>query len=726
MLLIVLISIFALIALVFFALFAMKTARHALMFDYNHIIQKRTSTLYFDINGFLLSDNDSTNRDHALGGLRTGDNISSYTQNPDMANYLKTCARIRGNLHYKVDETVDENVSKRTDLIFSPFISNGVLRGVAVTSQTVYSKNREAELLEKTRNLATQNDEAQHLIEKLDVERANLESAFKKSSRHHIQLQKAMYRIEQQNRELEQAIDTINKQNAELERKNEEISRSNKMKEVFLANTSHEIRTPLNAIIGFTNLLLKMSPNEKQLKYLENIKTSGKNLLFIINDILDLSKIEAGKMELSDIDFDLRDMVEKCVNVVNVARDGKNISINIDIDDAIPEIVVGDSFRINQILTNLLNNSIKFTDNNCLIRIKIRLLSANGDDINIGFEVSDNGIGIPKERQSEIFESFTQANADTTRKYGGTGLGLSITRQLVEMYGGKITVESELNQGTTFRFNLNLKKSENKPAKESAKGTTLAPPEKLKILLAEDNEINQQLAVDTLKAWNPDIIIDIAGNGQTAVEKVEATDYDVVLMDIQMPVMDGNAAARTIRNSQSAHKDVPIIAMTAHAFKEERERCLVNGMNDYVMKPFDPEDLIAKICKYARIEFEKKNNGDSDGESIGVPGSFDMRLLVEACADDRAELKKIIGVYMSTVPGDISEMSAASQNGDMEKMRTKRHSLQTTFGYLGMHNAAALLKATYDEGADIPYLSDQIAAVWQQTMPMIKEFVEKM
>ena len=322
MLLIVLISIFALIALVFFALFAMKTARHALMFDYNHIIQKRTSTLYFDINGFLLSDNDSTNRDHALGGLRTGDNISSYTQNPDIANYLKTCARIRGNLHYKVDETVDENVSKRTDLIFSPFISNGVLRGVAVTSQTVYSKNREAELLEKTRNLATQNDEAQHLIEKLDVERANLESAFKKSSRHHIQLQKAMYRIEQQNRELEQAIDTINKQNAELERKNEEISRSNKMKEVFLANTSHEIRTPLNAIIGFTNLLLKMSPNEKQLKYLENIKTSGKNLLFIINDILDLSKIEAGKMELSDIDFDLRDMVEKCVNVVNVARGG--------------------------------------------------------------------------------------------------------------------------------------------------------------------------------------------------------------------------------------------------------------------------------------------------------------------------------------------------------------------------------------------------------------------
>ena len=136
--------------------------------------------------------------------------------------------------------------------------------------------------------------------------------------------------------------------------------------------------------------------------------------------------------------------------------------------------------------------------------------------------------------------------------------------------------------------------------------------------------------------------------------------------------------------------------------------------------------MIAKICKYAGIEFEKKNNGDSDGESIGVPGSFDMRLLVEACADDRAELKKIIGVYMSTVSGDISEMSAASQNGDMEKMRTKRHSLQTTFGYLGMHNAAALLKETYDEGADIPYLSDQIAAVWQQTMPMIKEFVEKM
>ena len=283
---IVLISVFALIVSVFFALFARKASRHSAMFDYNHIIQKRTSTLFFDVNGFLLSDNDSTNREHALGSLRTGDNISSFTQNPDMATYLKTCARYRGNLNYKVEE-IENNLVKRTDLVFSPFISNGVLRGVSVTSQTIYTKNREAELLEKARDLANRNDEAQQLIEKLDAERANLETAFKKSSRHHIQLQKAMYRIEQQNRELEKAIDTINKQKTELERVNAEIRRSNKMKEVFLANTSHEIRTPLNAIIGFTKLLLKMNPNEQQLKYLENIETSGRNLLFIINDILE-------------------------------------------------------------------------------------------------------------------------------------------------------------------------------------------------------------------------------------------------------------------------------------------------------------------------------------------------------------------------------------------------------------------------------------------------------
>ena len=722
----VLISVYALLATLAIVLIVKKMRNHVVsLFDYNNIVQKKTSTLYFDVNGVLISDNDSTNSGHFLGSLRTGDNISEYKDNPDMATYLRTCARHRGNLTYKVEEKVENNLVRRIDLIFSPFISSGELRGVSVVSQIMYSKNREAELVEKARELADKNQEAQNQIERLDAERGNLELAFKKSSKHHLQLQKAMYRIELQKQELETALDTINRQKEELERVNKEISRSNQMKEVFLANTSHEIRTPLNAIIGFTNLLLKMNPDGQQLKYLNNIKTSGRNLLFIINDILDLSKIEAGKMKLEDVDFDFRDMINNCVDALSVKRGDKEISISIDIADDVPAVVVGDPLRINQILTNLLNNSIKFTGNNCVISLKVSLLSLESDSMNLAFEVSDNGIGIPKERQSEIFESFTQANADTTRKYGGTGLGLSITRQLVEMFGGKITVESELDHGSTFRFNLILKRSGLAAIEQPETGSEQLSDAKLRILLVEDNEINQQLATDTLKSWNQNVEIDIADNGQIAVEKAGSALYDIVLMDIQMPVMDGNAAARAIRSLNEPNCNVPIIAMTAHAFKEERERCLSNGMNDYVMKPFVPEDLYAKICKYTgagrkdgeRLEEDKGNEFSGD--------NFDLSPLIEECSGNMDELRKVIDVYALSVANDISELADALKNADADKARMKKHALQTAFGYLGMSAASDILLQVEAGRADYQELLGRVASEWQRTLPHIKESVAK-
>ena len=723
---IVLISIYALLATIAIVLIVKKVnLRVASMFDYNNIVRKRISSLYFDVNGFLLSDNDSSNSEHVLGSLHTGDNISEYKDNPDMATYLRTCVRHRRNLSYKVEEKVDDNLVKRADLIFLPFISNGELQGVSVVSQIMYSKNREAELIEKARGLADKNQEAQRQIERLDAERGNLELAFKKSSKHHLQLQKAMYRIELQKQELEKALDIINRQKEELERVNKEISRSNQMKEVFLANTSHEIRTPLNAIIGFTNLLLKMSPDGQQLKYLNNIKTSGKNLLFIINDILDLSKIEAGKMQLEDVNFDFRAMISECVDALSVKRGDKEISISIDIAETVPTIVTGDPLRINQILTNLLNNSIKFTGNDCIISLKVILISSTDDNVNLGFEVSDNGIGIPKERQSEIFESFTQANTDTTRKYGGTGLGLSITRQLVEMYGGTITVESELDRGSTFKFNLILKRSELTAIVQSETVSLQSSDAKLHILLVEDNEINQQLAIDTLKAWNQNVEIDIAGNGQIAVEKAGETLYDVVLMDIQMPVMDGNAAARAIRGMTEPNCNVPIIAMTAHAFKEERERCLSNGMNDYVMKPFVPEDLCAKICKYAGISRKDGERSAERKKSDCSGDNFDLSMLVEACAGQWGELRRVLDVYASSVTSDIADLEAAQKKGDGEVVRMKKHALQTAFSYLGMIKAYDAVSQIDVDCATPKELIGFVVDEWQHTLPQIREVVDK-
>jgi signal transduction histidine kinase/CheY-like chemotaxis protein len=740
----VLVSIYAALAtMVGILLFKELSACQRSRLDYRNMIQKKTCALCFDVKGYLRSDLDSSNCEHAIKGLRTNQNIKDYNGRiKDLNNYFNMCIKYKRTITYKLEETKSGNIVKRTDLIFSPFISNGVLTGVTVISQIIHSNNREAELLAKAMKLSEKNEVAQTQIDKLDAERIELESAFKKSSQHHIKLQKAMYRIEQQKQELENALGIINHQKEDLEKMNAEIARSNHMKDVFLANTSHEIRTPLNAIIGFTNLLLKMEPDAKQFKYLENIKNAGNSLLFIINDILDLSKIEAGKIQLENIRFNMRELIETCVNTVSVKRDNKEITVDIDINENVPEFVKGDPYRINQVLTNLINNAIKFTGSDCQIQLKVNTISSGDGKIELGFSVADNGIGIPKEKLSDIFQSFTQANEDTTRKYGGTGLGLSITKELIEMYGGKIEVESELNKGATFRFNLILEETEQvenesvdiekthaqQLAADNANLTALAP---LHILLVEDNPINQQLAIDTLKSWNSNAVIDIAGNGQIAVEKVVNILYDVVLMDIQMPVMDGNSATQAIRRLDSPNGKVPIIAMTAHAFKEERDRCMNSGMDDYIMKPFDPDELYGKICKYAGVQIEPASRPEpvaysASGEGVG--DGFDLSPLIEICSGGISELNDIINVYTEYVPADIKELTAAAADGNIEQIRMKIHSLITAFGYMGMATAKELTLSIKDvalEGKNIDELIGSLTQLWDSTLPKIKEFVKK-
>lgn len=729
----VLVSIYAVLATIAgILIFKHPSASQSTELDYKNLIQKKTCALYFDVNGFLRSDIDSSNNDHAIKGLHKSQNIKDYNGRiKDLDNYFNMCIKYKRTITYKSEEIKSGNIVKRTDLIFSPFIVYGEMKGVSIISQIMYSSSREADLIAKARKLTEKNVVAQTQIDKLDAERIELETAFKKSSQHHIKLQKALYRIEIQKQELEKALSIINTQKEDLERMNSEITRNNHMKDVFLANTSHEIRTPLNAIIGFTNLLLKMEPDEKQLKYLENIKNAGNNLLFIINDILDLSKIEAGKIELEKIRFDIRDLVDKCVNTVSVKRDNKEITINIDIADDVPEFVTGDPHRINQILTNLLYNSVKFTNADCRINLSISMISYDNGRINLAFSVTDNGIGIPKEKLSDIFMSFTQANEDTTRKYGGTGLGLSITKQLVEMYGGKIEVESELNHGATFKFNLILGEADEKPdTKQPIGSSELSTDAPLHILLVEDNSINQQLAIDTLKSWNKNAIIDIADNGQIAVDKVVSTLYDVVLMDIQMPVMDGNSATEAIRHIDSANGKVPIIAMTAHALEEERNRCLNNGMNDYIAKPFDPDELFAKISKYAGLKTDHlKKNITRNTAGKSDDNSFDISPLIDVCSDDYNEVMNVINVYANYVPADIKELSKAIASSNTEQIRMKLHSLKTAFSYMSISAADELTKAISDSlerGQDCGKLIEELAAAWNSTLPKIQEHVKRL
>ena len=378
--------------------------------------------------------------------------------------------------------------------------------------------------------------------------------------------------------------------------------RSEKAKEEFLANMSHEIRTPMNAIMGMTRLLLEDKPLETQMKYLNAIRMSSDNLLVIINDILDLSKIQAGKMELEQIPFNLRSLLNNLGEIMKFKSDEKNIDFKIIIDETLPECVVGDQVRLNQILINLTGNAIKFTEKGH-VYIRCRNVISDNNQVTIAFDVEDTGVGIAQDKIDTIFDSFSQADVATTRKFGGTGLGLSISKRLTELSGGLLSVSSELGKGSVFTATIPFPIGTMETEKESAadlaamKAGTDLP---IRILLVEDNMFNQMVATDSIAKMFANVTIDIAENGKIAVEKISAGDYAVVLMDVQMPVMDGYEAARTIRLLENKQKSkIPIVAMTASVIKSEVDRCYENGMDDFIAKPFEPKDLRNKILKYA-------------------------------------------------------------------------------------------------------------------------------
>lgn len=386
------------------------------------------------------------------------------------------------------------------------------------------------------------------------------------------------------------------KERAELEKLKAE--QSEKFKQQFLANMSHEIRTPMNSVIGLTNLLMKSKMDQQQTKYLNVIKKSSENLLVIINDILDLSKIEAGKMDFEKIAFSLHDCLDTVYHTMVFKSEEKNLELKQIIDEKVPEVVIGDPVRLNQILINLAGNAIKFTEKGS-VTIQIKELNRHDNISILEFSITDTGIGIAQSQLDKIFESFSQASSDTTRKFGGTGLGLTISKQLVELQNGSIYVQSQPGQGTTFSFKIPYPIGNitdlNKPG--SGIGDVLGEDLKgIRILLVEDNGFNQMVAVDTLNDLIPELTVDIAENGIESLEKLRLADYDIILMDIQMPQMDGFEATERIRTDfKSPKNQVPIMAMTANVTQEEVEKCFNCGMTAHISKPFDPQELLNKL-----------------------------------------------------------------------------------------------------------------------------------
>ena len=509
--------------------------------------------------------------------------------------------------------------------------------------------------------------------------------------------------------------------NAELTVARDQAESSRVAKSRFLANMSHEIRTPMNAVIGLTYLLQRMPTTAEQREYLNAIEGSSQNLLTIINDILDSSKIEAGKLTLEQAPFGLRALLARVGRMFAFAADSKGLTLVLDLDPEVPIAIVGDSVRLQQILVNLLGNAIKFTTQGSVTLRVDAEPAAEPEQWRLRIAVSDTGIGIAADKLEAIFEDFAQANTTTTRQFGGTGLGLSIARSLVELNGGQLRVESELGHGATFWFELPCTAAD--PALVPAEGPAQLRPfaSTLRVLVAEDNDLNQLVARKTLEAWNVKVIV--APNGRQAVEAATRQAFDAVLMDVQMPEMDGYEATRQLRLLFPDPAQLPIIGLTASALPEDRALALAAGMNDTLPKPFDPATLYAVLAhctgQSAGSLPESDNQADVPQELPAAELLPDWSLLEELSFGDKSFVQQVVATFLQQAPQLLAQLQTAAAQGEADSLGPLAHKLRGQVAYFGLPAVLAVLSRLEHPRPDdappaevVAVLSSQLAALY--------------
>ncbi|MBX2905012.1 MAG: tetratricopeptide repeat protein [Taibaiella sp.] len=487
------------------------------------------------------------------------------------------------------------------------------------------------------------------------------------------------------------------RQQIELANKEKEVAeRTAQLKHQFMANMSHEIRTPMNAIIGMTRLLLSKNPQAEQMRYLNAIQQSADNLLVIINDILDVSKIEAGKIIIEHIDFSIREVMQSISDMLLLKAEEKSIELRVMTDDALPRRLNGDPTRLNQVLINLAGNAVKFTEKG-FVEVSASV-AKKANKIWVRFDVKDTGIGISAEYIDSIFDSFTQAGSDTARKFGGTGLGLTISKQLVGLMGGDLSVTSELGKGTTFTAIIPF---EIASVQEEEARTSLLDERSmhrlnnLKVLLVEDNEFNRMVAEDTLKEVLPGIRLNTAENGREALDCIRTEMYDVVLMDIQMPVMDGMEATHEIRNNlPEPFRSVKIIAMTANVLQEDVQQYFAAGMNGFISKPFHADELLLKmnaVIDESKAITENKPKPEpkvEEKKEIALPPLpaqvTDMQFLKSLTGGNAEKMHKYVGMFLDNAPKLLASIEAGLTSGDYPAVKIAAHSLKPQLSYMGV------------------------------------------
>jgi PAS domain S-box-containing protein len=460
---------------------------------------------------------------------------------------------------------------------------------------------------------------------------------------------------------------------------------ANQAKSDFLANMSHEIRTPMNGIIGMTDLALDAHSESERKEYMEIVRRSADSLLGIINDILDFSKIEAGKLVVEQVGFDLARTVNECLHPLLVRAKEKQLAFCCDIDENVPPYVAGDPTRLRQVLVNLAGNAIKFTDSG-EISIRIEVVGVEDDRTHLRFSVKDSGIGIPQDKLGTIFESFSQADTSTTRKYGGSGLGLTITQRLVGLMGGSLTVESCLGSGSTFQFTLPLMRADG-PSMVSPESKPVLSMSPMRILLVEDHPINQKLAIHLLEKWGHQVTL--AENGQEALSRLCAGErFAVVLMDMQMPVMGGIEATQRIRAMEKERNSAPhkIVAMTANAMQGDRDACLAAGMDDYLSKPITQSELTEKLSRHG----PSSTGGCGDfvnqsAEAISTIPAFDYRTAISAMD---AEIIDILRpAFLEHYAAECADLQNALDALDADEVVRRAHGLKGTLAAFGAEPA---------------------------------------
>jgi PAS domain S-box-containing protein len=484
----------------------------------------------------------------------------------------------------------------------------------------------------------------------------------------------------------------------ELQKAKETAEEAFRTKSYFISNVSHEIRTPLNAIVGLTDLIIQdENLTTALLENIKSIKYSSDHLLNVINDVLDFSKLEAGRVQIETTEFDVHNLVKETAQTINFRAKEKDITVNISVGADVPRILIGDPSRLRQILLNLLGNAIKFTIEGH-IDIDVKPINESEDKIDLRFSISDTGIGIPESKLEKIFESFSQAETDTSRKFGGTGLGLTICRKLVELQGGTMGVKSLEGMGSTFWFDLTYEISQRAYMPDKTRGTaTMKNLRGIKILLVEDDKMNQFVMSQIMKKWLAQI--DIVNNGIQAIQKLEQKKYNLVLMDLHMPELNGYETTKVIRNPDSnvQDHDVPIIALTADVSIETRERVEQSGMNDFITKPSSQDEMYEKIMQVvinSKTKFVEKKTTPEDHEikESREPDERTKNRIKKALADifdeDMEGTLGLINRFLKEIPKTIVGINESFYDNDFETLGALVHRIKPGYSYMGFREVS--------------------------------------